>query len=106
MLLLLPPQSPPFLVIDVSHNRPWALGPGRGKLGHGDLKQIPCYKPTTVVAAAGTLNTPLRAEDDSESPAMVLTMSAPTTEQTITCGAPTIGMLDAGAGLMQLASLV
>ena len=48
----------------MQHSRPWVLGPGRGKLGHGDLKQIPCYQPTHVLGEAKNYNTPLRAADD------------------------------------------
>jgi len=54
-LTLLPAKktrAPPFLVIDMQHSRPWVLGPGRGKLGHGDLKQIPCYQPTHILGDA------------------------------------------------------
>ena len=90
-------------MIDVSHNRPWALGPGRGKLGHGDLKQIPCYKPTSVIEQAKTINTPLQAEDSAGPAPTMLSMSAPTTERTTTLGP---GVVDAEVGLMHLASLV
>jgi hypothetical protein len=69
-------KPPPFLVIDAHHSRPWVLGPGRGKLGHGDLKQIPCFQPAVAIGEAKSVNTPLRPMDEGQEEVEVVRLSS------------------------------